>query len=531
VHKLLTLQSDYSKNGSCIQLALPIFTETLIPVDDSVRLIDQVLEEINYRELYLTYSSEGRNPAVSPKTLFKIMVYAYSQHIYSSREIEKACKLNLAFIYLLKGEKAPDHSTIARFRREHLTSCVEGLLTQLVKLLAEADEIHFENLFIDGTKIEANANKYTFVWKGFIEKSEAKLQEKATKYLMKELGFTKLPEYISAEYLQKVLSDLVLIADHQDTKFVYGSGKRKTDIQRQIETIEDFKTRQDKYEEARSTFKGRNSYSKTDKDATFMHMKEDYMRNGQLKPGYNIQAAVESEYIVGIDVSAERSDTRTLIPFLEKLEANYGRRFDNLIADAGYESEENYDYLNRKDITPYIKPSNYEYSKTRKFQKEMEFRLAMKYDETKDEYTCKGGRNLSFVSTQTKKGFSGYTSIAKIYRCESCEGCPYYGKCYKGNYSKKIQVSERFDYFREESRKNIVSEKGIQLRINRSIQAEGVFGITKQDYGFKRFLMRGAENVRTEYLILAIAFDLNKLHYRIQSNRIGLSLFPLPESA
>ena len=481
--------------------------------------------------MYLIYSSEGRNPAVSPKTLFKIMVYAYSQHIYSSREIEKACKLNLAFIYLLKGEKAPDHSTITRFRREHLTSCVEGLLTQLVKLLAEADEIHFENLFIDGTKIEANANKYTFVWKGFIEKSEAKLQEKATKYLMKELGFTKLPEYISAEYLQKVLSDLVLIADHQGTAFVYGSGKRKTDIQRQIETIEGFKTRQQKYETARAIFKGRNSYSKTDKDATFMHMKEDYMRNGQLKPGYNIQAAVESEYIVGIDVSAERTDVRTLIPFLDKLNRNYGRNFDNLIADAGYESEENYDYLKRNGITPYIKPSNYEYSKTKKFQKDMEFRLAMDYDEEKDVYTCKGGRILKLSGNKHKKGFMGYESTIKIYKCESCEGCPYYGKCYKGNYSKKIQVSERFDYFREESRKNIVSEKGIQLRINRSIQAEGVFGITKQDYGFKRFLMRGAENVRTEYLILAIAFDLNKLHYRIQSNRIGLSLLPLPESA
>ena len=528
--KLLTLQSDYSKNGGYIQLALPIFTDTLIPVDDSVRLIDQVLEEIDYRELYLTYSSEGRNPAVSPKTLFKIMVYAYSQHIYSSREIERACKLNLAFIYLLNGEKAPDHSTIARFRKHHLTSCVEGLLTQLVELLAETGEIHFENLFIDGTKIEANANKYTFVWKGFIEKSEAKLQDKAAKYLQEELGFTKLPEYISAEYLQKVLSDLVLIADRQGTEFVYGSGKRKSEIQRQIETIEDFKTRQRKYEDARSTFKGRNSYSKTDKDATFMHMKEDYMRNGQLKPGYNVQAAVESD-IVGIDISAERADMRTLIPFLNKLNRNYGRNFDNLIADAGYESEENYDYLNRNDITPYIKPSNYEYSKTRKFQKEMEFRLVMEYDKEQDTYTCKGGRKLVFETTKAKKNSTGYISEAKIYRCESCKGCPYYGKCYKGTYSKSIQVSERFDYFREESRKNIVSEKGIQLRINRSIQAEGVFGITKQDYGFKRFLMRGKENVATEYTLLAIAFDLNKLHYRIQGKRIGQSLFPLPESA
>ena len=529
--KLLTYSADYSKNGSYIQLSLPIQTETLIPVDDSVRLIDQVLEEIDYRELYLTYSSEGRNPAVSPKTLFKIMVYAYSQHIYSSRDIEKACKLNLAFIYLLRNENAPDHSTIARFRKYHLASCVEGLLTQLVELLAEANEIHFENLFIDGTKIEANANKYSFVWKGFIEKSEAKLQDKAAKYLTEELGFTKLPEYISAEYLQKVLSDLVLISDCQGTEFVYGSGKRKPEIQRQIETIEDFKTRQQKYEEARSTFKGRNSYSKTDKDATFMHMKEDYMRNGQLKPGYNVQAAVESEYIVGIDISSERSDMRTLIPFLDKLEANYGRKFNNLITDAGYESEENYDYLNRKDITPYIKPSNYEYSKTRKFQRDMEFRLAMEYDETKDEYTCKGGRKLVFETTKTKKSPAGYISEAKVYRCESCNDCPYYGKCYKGTYSKSIQVSERFDHFREESRKNIVSEKGIQLRINRSIQAEGVFGITKQDYGFKRFLMRGKENVATEYTLLAIAFDLNKLHNRIQSKRIGQSLFPLPESA
>ena len=528
---ILTLQSDYSKNGGYIQLSLPIFTDTLIPVDDSVRLIDQVLEEIDYRELYLTYSSEGRNPAVSPKTLFKIMVYAYSQHIYSSREIEKACRLNLAFIYLLRNEKAPDHSTIARFRKYHLTYCVEGLLTQLVELLSEADEIHFENLFIDGTKIEANANKYSFVWKGFIEKSEAKLQVKAAKYLTEELAITRIPEYISAEYLQKVLSDLVLIADSQGTKFVYGSGKRKPELQKHIETIENFKTRQYKYEEARSVFKGRNSYSKTDKDATFMHMKEDYMRNGQLKPGYNVQAAVESEYIVGIDISSERSDTRTLIPFLEKLEANYGRKFDNLIADAGYESEENYDYLNRNGITPYIKPSNYEYSKTRKFQRDMEFRLTMEYDKKQDTYTCKGGRKLAFKFTKTKKCPTGYLSKTKIYQCESCEGCPYYGKCYKGIHSKRIQVSERFDYFREESRKNIVSEKGIQLRINRSIQAEGVFGITKQDYSFKRFLTRGTENVRTEYLILAIAFNLNKLHFRIQSRRTGQALFPLPESA
>lgn len=528
---ILTLSADYSKNGSYIQLALPINTECLIPVDDSVRLIDQVLEEIDYRELYLTYSSNGRNPVVTPKTLFKIMVYAYSQHIYSSREIEKACRLNLAFIYLLHGEKVPDHNTIDRFRKHHLTPCIEGLLTQLVKLLADSGEVQFENLFIDGTKIEANANKYTFVWKGAIEKSEIKLQEKANKYLTESLRIKDIPEYITSEYLQRILSGLVLVADSQNIEMVHGIGKRKTQIQKDIEIISDFKNRQKKYEEANSTFKGRNSYSKTDKDATFMRMKEDYMRNGQLKPGYNIQVAVESEYIVGVDISSERSDMRTLIPFMDKIRTNYGRNFDNLIADAGYESEENYDYLKRNNITSYIKPSNYEYSKTRKFQKDMEFRLAMEYDKEKDEYTCKGGRKLKYTENKYKKGFTGYESTIKVYRCESCVDCPYYGKCYKGKYTKSIQVSETFDAYRQESRDNITSEKGIQLRINRSIQAEGVFGITKQDYSFKRFLTRGMNNVRTEYILLAIAFDLNKLHFRIQGQRTGQHLFDLPESA
>ena len=230
----------------------------------------------------------------------------------------------------------------------------------------------------------------------------------------------------------------------------------QSEIQKQIETIEDFKTRQYKYETAKATFKGRNSYSKTDKDATFMHMKEDYMRNGQLKPGYNLQAAVESEYIVGIDVSAERSDVRTLIPFLNKLNRNYVRNFDNLIADAGYESEENYDYLKRNHITSYIKPSNYEYSKTKKFQREMEFRLAMDYDKEKDEYTCKGGRKLRFSGNKHKKGFTGYESTIKTYRCESCEGCPYYGKCYKGQYNDSTPKTNSKKWLGNRSRKNLL---------------------------------------------------------------------------
>ena len=497
----------------------------LIPVDESVRLLDHVLEELDYRKLYLTYSVKGRNPSVEPKTLFKIIVYAYSQGIYSSRDIERACKFNLTFIFLLQGQKAPDNNTISRFRRNHLSLCIEDLFTQLINVLAELDEIHFQNLFIDGTKIEADANKYTFVWKKAIAKNEAKLQKDARNFFTEEVSVAVVPEHISAQFLGRELNRLYNQAKRNHVTFVYGSGSRKTELQRKIEKLTDYYERQSRYEESNMIFRKRNSYSKTDKDATFMHMKEDHMRNGQLKPGYNVQVAVESEYIVGVDISAERNDVNTLIPFLKRLKSNYGRNFDNIIADAGYESEENYQYLKNEQITSYIKPSNYEYSKTRKFQREMEFRLSMEYDKDTDSYTCKNGKKLTYKYDRKKVSASGYESYSKVYECESCADCPYTGRCYKGKYSKRMEVSEKFDTFRKESRKNITSETGKLLRVNRSIQAEGVFGITKRDYRFTRFLTRGTENVTTEYILLAFGFNINKLHNRIQDGRLGQSLF------
>ena len=523
----INLQKQYSRNGNCYQLKLPLETEYLIPDNEPVRLLNQVLEELNYEKLYLTYSADGRNPAVDPVSLFKVMVYAYSNGVYSSRAIERECRMNIAYMYLLNGQKTPDHNTINRFRNHNLKLCIEDLLTQFIQILSEQGEIQFRNLFIDGTKIEANANKYTFVWKKAVEKNEQKLQTNAARFLREELGLQALPDKLDAAFLSRELKRLHNKAKREGIIFVYGSGSRKTILQRQIEALSDYAERQAKYEYCNSTFGRRNSFSKTDRDATFMHMKEDYMRNGQLKPGYNVQVAVESEYIVGIDISAERSDVDTLIPFLNRLKRNYGRTFSNVVADAGYESEENYQYLKREEIKPFIKPSNYEYSKTKKFQRDMEFRLAMEYDRSTDTYTCKGNRKLTYRYDKKIVSQSGYVSYAKIYQCESCAGCPHYGQCYRGKYDKKLEVSPVFDALRAESRSNIESEEGIKLRVNRSIQAEGVFGVTKQDYGFTRFLTRGQVNVTTEYMLLAFGFNINKLHNRIQSGRIWKPLFEL----
>lgn len=527
----MKLQCEYSKSGSYIQLCLPIETEVLIPVDHKVRLLDQVFEALDYRKLYRSYSSIGRNPAVSPKSLFKIMVFAYSQGIWSTRKIEEACRLNLAFRYLLHGEKGPDHNTLYRFRKYHLSCCAEELLTQFIELLAEQGEILFENLFVDGTKIEADANRYSFVWAKAVSKNAQMLQKKARAFLQERVLGGAIPEKLQAADLRLALRKLEKEKERRGLVFVSGHGHHKSQLQRDIETLQNFLLRQEKYEHYNSLFRGRNSFSKTDPDATFMHLKEDHMRNGQLKPAYNLQLGIENEYIVGLDLSQERNDLYTLKPLVKRLGKNYGRHFQNFISDAGYESEENYCYLENIGMTTYIKPSNYEYSKTRKFQQDMAFRLSMQYDQEKDLYRCKEGRVLRFSGLKNQKSKSGYVSQKKIYTCESCAGCPHLGSCYKGKYSKQLQVAETFDRYREKSRQNIMSEKGIQLRENRSIQSEGAFALLKWDLGFRRFLTRGEGNVRTECLLLALGFNLNKLHRRLQDGRFGQGLFSVKFTA
>ena len=169
---------NYTEFNESYQLVLPLSLEGLVPEDDSVRLLSHELEELDYTLLYQAYSAKGRNPAVDPKTMFKILTYAYSQNIYSSRRIETACKRDINFMWLLAGQKAPDQCTIARFRSGALETACEDLFYQMVKRLADAGELSIETVFIDGTKIESCANKYTFVWKKSVGKWEEKMFRK-----------------------------------------------------------------------------------------------------------------------------------------------------------------------------------------------------------------------------------------------------------------------------------------------------------------------------------------------------------------
>lgn len=493
------------------------FAERNIPAGDSVRLLDKIVEEMDLSALMRAYDSHGRPPATPPRTMLKVVLYATMEHNYSSRKIKSSCERDMNYIWLLNGCPAPSHFEIARFRSKRLAECVDELLSQLVHHLHGIGEITFEHLFVDGTKMEANANKYSFVWKKSTSKYEARLDAKLEKLL---------PELCGRHGV--VAADpntlLYVLEQKADFPFVHGRGNRKSDLQRDIEQLRELLGRKQKYKGYNETFRGRNSFSKTDPDATFMHMKEDHMRNAQLKPGYNVQFGVEGEYITGVLVSSERSDQLTPIPLMEKMQG-YGANYKDVTADAGYESEENYCWFEEEDTTCYIKPQNYERSKTKKYKSNMALRENMAYDAQKDEYTCQAGQKLRAKYVGKRKSKSGFESEITYYECDDCSACPRKKTCTRAKGNRQIHVSKRFLEQRAASLERITSEKGILLRMNRSIQSEGAFGAVKQNYGFRQFLLHGHKKVSIEILLLVMAYNINKLHAKIQQDRTSTQLF------
>lgn len=526
------IHQDYTTYSAGYQLSLTMDIQVYIAPHDPVRLLNQLLEGLDYKKLLSTYSDQGRNSVVPPVIMFKILVYAYMNRAFSSREIQRLCQRDIHFIWLLNGYPAPSHHTINRFRKHHLSDGIlEDLFDQWIERLHALDEIHFKNLFIDGTKIEANANRYSFVCLKSVTKNESKLHTKIEK-LLQQINEMYLTTYQfnstqPLDGLESCLMNLKQRVIEQSIEFVYGKGKRKTVLQRQVETLEDYIEKQKMYLTYQEMIgEHRSSCSKTDVDATFMRMKDDHMKNGQLKPGYTVQIGVEAEYIVHVGIFSSANDVTTLIPFLTSMESRLSNTFERVIADAGYESEENYAYLKENHQKVFIKPLNYEASKTRKYKAQLGKRENMAYDELTDTYTCANGRTLKPIEVKIRESQTGYRKEVTLYECETCQDCPLRSKCTKakeGNH-KRIEVSKKMLSLRTESLENIQSEEGIILRKNRSIQVEGAFGVLKQDYGFRKFLTRGKVHVTVEMLLLCFGYNVQKLHNKIQSNRCGQQL-------
>lgn len=515
----------YTKTYTLRQLVLPLDYGISLEQDRLVCILDALLERLDYSALQHLYSAKGRNPKVPPRILFKVMVFAAAQGIHSLRSISEQCRVNIEYMWILEGYPAPSHMTLGRFFHRLPAAVLRDLVTQFVHQLSFLDSVDFTEWYIDGTKMEANANRYTFVWRKRVEKGIANLKEKRRQMQEQLLAFTGRDMVTLND--DELLRAAVDVCKKNGITFVHGSGHRKTTEQKLVEQIADIREKQREYETHLTVMGERNSYSKTDPDATFMRMKEDHMKNGQLKPAYNLQLAVQSEYIIGLGVFPNPTDTRTLIPFLTALESHYGRVADYIVADAGYDSEENMDWIQRKGSTACIKSRGEDYRKTNRFKKNIGHRKNMRYDAHTDTYTCAKGRTLHFIKEKKYHSkTSGYEQTIRIYQCETCRNCGKRKQCQPtrtGKPPKKnktIQFNPYYESLLARDCDFIHSEKGIRLRINRSIQIEGAFGTVKGNYEYRRVRYKGKESVEKELLFMALGFNIRKYQSRRANNRL-----------
>ena len=358
------LNQDYFNSK---QLKLPLSLDIKIPFDSEARTFDEVFHKLELKRYLITERDPRGRIGYNPVQMLKLILFCQMEKIQSLRDMEKAAKNDIRLMWLT-DELKPCHQTIKTFIDRYLVKGIEDIFYEINRYLIKKEEINTETLYIDGTKIESRANKYGFIWRGSIEKFREKLYKKISKelnklnqrYELEGIYFTVYESY-EIDYIESVFKYLEKEINQINLKFQSGKGKHKDPLQRSYEAIKEYLIKLKEYEKHLSIMGGnRNSYAKTDHDATFMHMKEDHMRNSQLKPGYNIQIGVSDEYILHMDISSERSDYKTLIPFLESYHQWYQSYPRYPVADSGYGGLTNYRFIKENKMEIYQKYSMYE---------------------------------------------------------------------------------------------------------------------------------------------------------------------------
>ena len=507
-------------------MLLPPDLSDLIEEDSLVRVVDEVIDSIDIHELYALYPGGGAS-AYDPKMMLKVIVCAYASGIYSSRKIEKATRENIHFM-LRCGMQPLDHTTINRFRTNRIRPVFERIFANVVELLADKGLITLDTYFLDGTKIEAAANKYTFVWKKSVDTNRTKLQNKVHRHL-EEIDRINEEEDRLAESLpepEEVTAEDIAEVARRINERLKARPKDK-DLGRARKAFEnDYLPRMKRYEEQSELFQERRSFSKTDTDATFMRMKEDHMGNGQLKAGYNIQIGSENQVIVDYTLHRRAGDTACTLPHLKHLFERLGRLPSTIVADAGYGSEENYAYLDSKGVRAFIKYNLFYKEQKRSFRKDPTQQRNWTFDKETDTWMCGGGRTLSFAYEKQEASELGYKSTTRIYRCSDCSGCPHRKACTKSDGASKnrtIYIGPLRDAYRTRAAELLTSDEGIDLRRRRATDVETVFGDIKQNYGFKRFTLRGIEKVTHEWGLVALGHNMRKLQAAMFGNTGGAS--------
>jgi len=510
-----------------IAIDLPVQLSDLVSENALAQLINELVEGIELKELEGYYSGLGC-PPYHPKMMIKVWIYGYCTKVYTSRPLAKKLREDLVFIWLGGGQR-PCFKTLSDFRSCRMQDLVDTVLSRVLLYLVEQGYVNLGELYVDGSKWEANANKYKIIWRKNTERYKEGVLKRVAGLLAEwkalqaqedaVYGNRDLAEHQSRDQIEVVLSS----AELQDQLIhlnalieQQGDKKRKRSLEKIQRHLSKEQVKLDKYEAQQAVLDHRNSYSKTDEDATAMRMKDE-----RLLPGYNVQITTSEQFIVTATMHQNSSDNPTLKPHVEKLE----ERVEDLVgsewqpaytADAGYGSEENYALLQAKGFTSYVKYPLWYQEHTGKLSKRLFVSHNWYFDVEQDYYLCPNQKKLGFIKEVVKTTLNGYDRRLRIYESEGCEGCPFFEQCRgpnaKSDTNRWVQRSEKLEGYKEQVKKRLASEQGLAKRSQRSVDVETPFANIKYNMSHRRFVLRGIDKVNVEFQLLALAHNIKKVY-------------------
>lgn len=499
---------EYAQNQI---LLLPPSLEEILEPNDLARVVNLFVEKLDMR-LFDESFRGGGCPSYHPLMMLKILIYAYCRKLYSSRQISLALRRDIGFMWL-SGMQRPDFNTVNRFRSVYLKEVFEQVFAEIVQFLLEHGYVESKDYFVDGTKIEANAGKFTHVWRKNTERYKEKIKQRAKELLAEIDQLNKaediaydgkdLPEY--GEDASASSEDLQAVAERINEKLKSRDKKSANEMKCKAKELKKIAKKLSGYEAQTKILGTRNSYSKTDTDATFMRPKNSF---DEILPLYNVQMGTENGFVMGFSVHQNSNDARN---FKEHLTARKNAGLPTpkrVVGDSIYGTEENYQELKDNHIESYLKYPTFHRELSNKI---IPFSKAdFSYQPRTDTFICPAGRSLPVVDTDKNTLISDFVSQVKIYQCSDCSGCTQREQCCKGAGNRTIQRNERLEAFMLRAKKNLTSQKGLTLRRRRGNEIESIFGDIKFNQRFRRFNLRGLTKVNAETALLAISVNIRK---------------------
>ena len=511
------------------QLKLPLEIEKIIEISDPVYTFCEVMNQIDLKRYLVIKENRTGRKRFDSETLLKVILFAFMEHGYVSvREIEKLCKTDIRFMWLLQDNDAPSFMTIDNFMNHCLVESIGDIFIEINKYIFEKENVDLNHVYIDGTKLVANANKYSWVWKKSSIKNRKKTFDKVTA-LLEEINneiiyqgikFDIRTEY-AIEYLEQITQQYVKLSGIVPSMIVRGRGHHKTKEQRNYDKLVEYTDKLKKYaKHIRTCGEERNSYSKADNDATFFRMKKDYMGNDQLLPGYNVQIGVCDEYIAVLDVKQYASDMDCFQPLMEKFNNTYHRYPLYPVADAGYGSFNNYLYCEEHGMQKYMKFTMFKKETEDKDYHNNPFRAVNFPINENGNPVCPNGKEFHYLYSRPVRG-NKFGRTEEMYQCEDCSNCELKASCCKCEGNRVVRINEELTKFHQEVLHNLNSVHGALLRMNRSIQAEGAFGTIKWNRAYKRARRRGLKGVILEISMVSCGFNIHKYHLKKQAKQLA----------